>query len=217
MQQESHKPQTFAPYNDSSYQIQLIHHQFPHQEAGLLEGCENFDMLPSLGNAANLLNATSIFFDTNDVRESIKDESEYFVVPGTSDKIEVTKPLALSPNNEKWNKFSEEKGTNTQLWTHQVKSSSLLPQQKCWWSKELYDTFPIPRYLQVYLLTVGPTEGSQPGSSSQPRVAPTTDAEEIPLTLQLLQPNRPPLLLMILTLFLVPSDVVVKPSLWVIL
>ncbi|RYR33090.1 hypothetical protein Ahy_A10g047659 [Arachis hypogaea] len=64
MQQESHKPQTFARYNDFGYQIRLIQHQFPHQEAGLPEGCENFDMLPSLGNAVNLLNATSIFVGT---------------------------------------------------------------------------------------------------------------------------------------------------------
>ncbi|QHN95740.1 UDP-glycosyltransferase [Arachis hypogaea] len=117
-------------------------------KAGLPEGCENFDMLPSLGNAINLLNATSIFVGTggeafrrvgaaaellrpNDVREIIKDESEDFFVLGTSDKIEVTKQLALSPNNEKWNKFSEEKRTNYSIVTQQVKSPSLPPQQKC--------------------------------------------------------------------------------------
>ncbi|MED6106977.1 UDP-glycosyltransferase [Stylosanthes scabra] len=154
---------TFARYSDSGYRIRLIQLQFPHQEAGLPEGCENFDMLPSLSNSIDLLNATTTLQEpveklfqelvpppccivsdlclpytihiankfgiprisfaglscfcllcthtllANHVRESIKDDLEYFVLPGTSDKIEVTRArLLLAPNDEKWNKFTEE-------------------------------------------------------------------------------------------------------------
>ncbi|RYR43573.1 hypothetical protein Ahy_A08g039990 [Arachis hypogaea] len=80
--------------------------------------------LPYTIHIANKFSIPGIFLPdlrTNDVREIIKDESEDFFVLGTLDKIEVTKRLALSPNNEKWNKFSEEKRTNYSIVTQQGK------------------------------------------------------------------------------------------------
>ncbi|XLT31451.1 hypothetical protein HN873_062743, partial [Arachis hypogaea] len=51
---------TFARYIHSGYQIRQIQLQFPYQETGLPEGCENLDMLHSLGNAFNFFNAASL-------------------------------------------------------------------------------------------------------------------------------------------------------------
>ncbi|EXB75922.1 UDP-glycosyltransferase 73C3 [Morus notabilis] len=42
---------------ESGLNINLIQLKFPSQEAGLPEGCENFDMLPSLGYSQNFFNA----------------------------------------------------------------------------------------------------------------------------------------------------------------
>ncbi|KAL1291502.1 hypothetical protein HN51_060024 [Arachis hypogaea] len=153
---------TFARFIDSGYQIRLIQLQFPYKEAGLPEGCENLDMLHSLGNALNLFNALSLLREpvekifeelspppscivsdmslpytihiakkfniprisfvgvscyclmcyealrTSDVKESIKDETEYFVIPGLPDEIEVTKAQVPGPADENWNKFYQE-------------------------------------------------------------------------------------------------------------
>ncbi|KAL5807421.1 hypothetical protein ACOSQ4_030154 [Xanthoceras sorbifolium] len=130
---------------DSGLQIRLIQLQFPWAEAGLPEGCENFDLLPSLGLAFNFFTACEMLqepveklFDelkqqpnciisdfclpytahiaskfnipriafhgvgcfcllclhntqVSNVLESINSESEYFVIPGLPDKVEVTK------------------------------------------------------------------------------------------------------------------------------
>ncbi|KAL5743047.1 hypothetical protein ACOSP7_029779 [Xanthoceras sorbifolium] len=130
---------------DSGLQIRLIQLQFPWVEAGLPEGCESFDLLPSLGLAFNFFTACEMLqepaeklFDelkpqpdciisdfclpytahiaskfnipriafpgvgcscllclhntqVSNVLESINSESEYFVIPGLPDKVEVTK------------------------------------------------------------------------------------------------------------------------------
>ncbi|RYQ85892.1 hypothetical protein HN873_072274 [Arachis hypogaea] len=153
---------TFARLINSGYQIRLIQLQFPYKEAGLPEGCENLDMLHSLGNALSLFTALSVlrepveklfeelspppscivsdiclpytihiakkfnvprisfsgvscyYLVCNDalrisnVTESIKDESEYFIIPSLPDEIEVTKAQALSLADENWNKFYQE-------------------------------------------------------------------------------------------------------------
>ncbi|RYQ97230.1 hypothetical protein Ahy_B08g093250 [Arachis hypogaea] len=167
---------TFSCFIDSSYQIRLIQLQFPYQEAGLPEGCENLDMLHSLGNALSLFkrsargpatfvncshqitinddfnetifeelspppscivsdmslpytihiakkfNIPKISFvgvscyclmcyealHTSNMRESIKDETEYFVIPGLPDEIEVTKAQVPGSADDSWNKFYQE-------------------------------------------------------------------------------------------------------------
>ncbi|KAL1299260.1 hypothetical protein AAHE18_18G096400 [Arachis hypogaea] len=168
---------TFSCFIDSSYQIRLIQLQFPYQEAGLPEGCENLDMLHSLGNALSLFkrsargpatftfplfNALSLLRElvetifeelspppscivsdmslpytihiakkfnipkisfvgvscyclmcyealhTSNMRESIKDETEYFVIPGLPDEIEVTKAQVPGSADDSWNKFYQE-------------------------------------------------------------------------------------------------------------
>ncbi|KAH7553494.1 hypothetical protein JRO89_XS12G0018600 [Xanthoceras sorbifolium] len=108
---------------DSGLQIRLIQLQFPWAEAGLPEGCENFDLLPSLGLAFNFFTACEMLqepveklFDELKQQPNciISDfclpytahiaskfnipriafhgvESEYFVIPGLPDKVEVTK------------------------------------------------------------------------------------------------------------------------------
>ncbi|MED6144962.1 UDP-glycosyltransferase [Stylosanthes scabra] len=153
---------TFARYIESGYQIRLIQLQFQYKEAGLPEGCENLDMLHSLGNALSLFNATSLLREpverifeelspppscivsdmclpytihiakkfnvprisfvgmscfylmcsyvllTSNVRESIKDEDEYFVIPGLPDEIELTKAQTPAPADEFWEKINQE-------------------------------------------------------------------------------------------------------------
>ncbi|KAK7337137.1 hypothetical protein VNO77_17697 [Canavalia gladiata] len=46
-------------YTQSGYQIRLVQLQFPCQEVGLPDGCENLDMLPSLGKASSFFHATN--------------------------------------------------------------------------------------------------------------------------------------------------------------
>ncbi|TXG58409.1 hypothetical protein EZV62_016238 [Acer yangbiense] len=48
---------TLARAIESGLQIRLIQLQFPWEEAGLSEGCENFDLMPSLNLATNFLAA----------------------------------------------------------------------------------------------------------------------------------------------------------------
>jgi hypothetical protein len=148
---------------ESGLQIHLIQLEFPSEELGLPKGCENFDMLPSLGLAVDFFTAASLLqqpveklfekltprprciisdvclpytanvatkfhiprisfsgtscvcllcnhnFHTSKLPETISSESEYFVVPGLPDHIEVTKaqilgPIAPTPN---WKQFNE--------------------------------------------------------------------------------------------------------------
>ncbi|KAK2418276.1 UDP-glycosyltransferase [Trifolium repens] len=49
---------TITRYIESGLHIQLIQLQFPSKEFGLPEGCENLDMLPSLGIAPDFFNAS---------------------------------------------------------------------------------------------------------------------------------------------------------------
>ncbi|KAL2345132.1 hypothetical protein Fmac_006417 [Flemingia macrophylla] len=131
---------------ESGLQIRLVQLQFPCKEGGVPDGCENLDMIPSLGMAASFFSAAnflqqpaeklfeeltpppsciisdiclpythqiarkyniprisfagvSCFYllcmtniRIHNVVESITTESEYFVVPGIPDKIEVTIP-----------------------------------------------------------------------------------------------------------------------------
>jgi len=146
---------TFSRAVESGLQIQLIQLQFPCEEAGLPEGCENIDMLPSIDLALNFFTAIDMLHQPMDklfqnltprpsciisdmclpwtadlaikfhvprisfhgmscfcllcmsnlriskVQESITSESEYFVVPGLPDQVEVTQaqlPGLLTPN-----------------------------------------------------------------------------------------------------------------------
>ncbi|AES81933.1 putative hexosyltransferase [Medicago truncatula] len=47
-----------ARYLESGLHIQLVQLKFPFKESGLPEGCENLDMLPSLGAATNFFNSS---------------------------------------------------------------------------------------------------------------------------------------------------------------
>ncbi|XP_027365711.1 UDP-glycosyltransferase 73C2-like [Abrus precatorius] len=151
---------TFARSIDSGSQIKLVELQFPYKEAGLPDGCENLDMLPSLGtslsffNAANTLqkpvekifeeltpppsciisdmclpytaniatkfNIPRISFlgqscfsllclynlGVHKVLSSIATETEYFVLPGLPDRIEMTKAqIPAQKTTEEWKKF----------------------------------------------------------------------------------------------------------------
>ncbi|KAI9086253.1 hypothetical protein K1719_031707 [Acacia pycnantha] len=51
---------TFARFSESGLPIRLVQLQFPCEEAGVPEGCENFDMLPSLGMGLSLYESLSI-------------------------------------------------------------------------------------------------------------------------------------------------------------
>ena len=50
---------TLARSIESGSRIRLVEVQFPYKEAGLPEGCENLDMLPSLGNSLSFFNASN--------------------------------------------------------------------------------------------------------------------------------------------------------------
>ncbi|KAL4293210.1 hypothetical protein HN51_043683 [Arachis hypogaea] len=107
---------TFSCFIDSSYQIRLIQLQFPYQEAVS-------DMsLPYTIHIAKKFNIPKISFvgvscyclmcyealHTSNMRESIKDETEYFVIPGLPDEIEVTKAQVPGSADDSWNKFYQE-------------------------------------------------------------------------------------------------------------
>ena len=148
---------------ESGLQIHLIQLEFP-SEVGLPKGCENFDMLPSLGLAVDFFTAASLLqqpveklfekltprprciisdvclpytanvatkfhiprisfsgsccvcllcnynFHTSKLPETISSESEYFVVPGVPDHIEVTKAQILGPiaPTPYWKQFNEQ-------------------------------------------------------------------------------------------------------------
>ncbi|KAK7396609.1 hypothetical protein VNO78_17735 [Psophocarpus tetragonolobus] len=49
----------FDLYNESGFEIRLAQLKFPCEEAGVPDGCENLDMMPSLGMAAGFFNATN--------------------------------------------------------------------------------------------------------------------------------------------------------------
>jgi len=51
---------TLARYVESGLHIQLAQLKFPCKESGLPEGCENLDMLPSLGAATDFFNSSKI-------------------------------------------------------------------------------------------------------------------------------------------------------------
>uniref|UniRef100_A0A2N9GNZ4 Glycosyltransferase n=1 Tax=Fagus sylvatica TaxID=28930 RepID=A0A2N9GNZ4_FAGSY len=142
---------------ESGLQIHLIQVEFPSEEVGLPEGCENLDMLPSLDLALNFFTAAGMLqqpveklfeklaprprciisdmclpwtasvarkfhiprisfsgtccfclfcmhnLHISKLLESISSESEYFVVPGLADQIEVTKaqlPAPIAPSLE---------------------------------------------------------------------------------------------------------------------
>nr|UXY92012.1 UDP-glycosyltransferase UGT14 [Glycyrrhiza glabra] len=149
-----------ARYVDSGFQIRLVPLQFPCKEAGVPDGCESIDMLPSLDMALNLFTATkflrepveklfqeltpppsciisdtslpytihiatkfniprisfsgvSCFYVTclnnllaSDVMQRVATESEYFVLPGIADKIEMTN--AQTGIQLKWKEFHGE-------------------------------------------------------------------------------------------------------------
>ncbi|KAG4928357.1 hypothetical protein JHK84_053915 [Glycine max] len=116
--------ETFARASDSGLHLRLVQLQFPSQDAGLPEGCENFDMLPSMGMglsfflAANnfLLEPAEKVFEeltpkpnciisdqklvTSNLLESIATDSEYFLIPDIPDKIEITKEHTPRPMHE---------------------------------------------------------------------------------------------------------------------
>ncbi|RDY01127.1 UDP-glycosyltransferase 73C2, partial [Mucuna pruriens] len=151
---------TLGRSTDSGSEIRLVELQFPYQEAGLPEGCENLDMFPSLGtslsffNAANTLqeqveklfheltpppsciisdmclpytaniatkfNVPRISFvgqscfslfclynlGIHKVLSGITSETEYFVLPGLPDKVEMTKAqLPARKSSEEWREF----------------------------------------------------------------------------------------------------------------
>ncbi|KAK7245046.1 hypothetical protein RIF29_39876 [Crotalaria pallida] len=151
---------TFDHYTESGFQLRLVQLQFPFEEAGLPDGCENLDMLHSLDIAWNLFTAASLlrqpverlfeeltpppsciisdmcmpytveiskkfniprisfagvscfamlcysYLGIHNVMERITNESEYFVVPGIPDKIEITMAqTGAVPKDERWKQF----------------------------------------------------------------------------------------------------------------
>ncbi|KAK7245050.1 hypothetical protein RIF29_39880 [Crotalaria pallida] len=155
----------FAHHNKSGVDIRLVELQFPFEEAGLQDGCENLDMLHSLGTSFNLFMAANLlrkpveklfqeltpppsciisdmslpytihiankfniprisfvgmscftllcfsYLRMHNVKERISNESEYFVVPGIPDKIEITIAQTEGlPKDERWKEFHAEIG-----------------------------------------------------------------------------------------------------------
>jgi len=152
----------FDRYIESDFPIRLVQVQFPCEEAGVPDGCENLDMLPSLGTARAFFEATNLLHQPveklfgelspppsciisdmclpytlhiakkfniprisfvgvscfcllchhniriHNVRENIASDSEYFVMPGIPDKIEMTIAQSGVSLNETWEKFREE-------------------------------------------------------------------------------------------------------------
>ncbi|XP_020212472.1 UDP-glycosyltransferase 73C6 [Cajanus cajan] len=152
----------FDRYFESGFRIRLAQLEFPCKEGGVPDGCENLDMIPSLGMAAAFFKATTLLQQPAEklfeeltpppcciisdmclpytihiakrhniprisfvgascfcllclhniriynVEDSLTSESEYFVLPGIPDKIEMTIAQAAQPINETWKKFRSE-------------------------------------------------------------------------------------------------------------
>ncbi|WVZ06665.1 hypothetical protein V8G54_020011 [Vigna mungo] len=152
----------FDRYVGSGLPIRLAQLPFPCKEVGLPEGCENIDMIPSLGTARTFFEATNLLHQpaeklfgefspppsciisdmclpytshiakkfniprisfvgvscfcllchhtilVNNVRENIASDSEYFVLPGIPDKIELTMEQSGVTLNETWEQFRED-------------------------------------------------------------------------------------------------------------
>ncbi|KAF7818687.1 UDP-glycosyltransferase 73C6-like [Senna tora] len=106
---------------ESGLQIRLIQLPLPCEEAGIPNGCENVDMLPSLGTVVSFLEATNMLeeaveklFEELTPRPSciisdmynITTESEYFAVPSIPHQIEITKAQAMIMKvDERWKAF----------------------------------------------------------------------------------------------------------------
>ncbi|QCE04148.1 UDP-glucosyl transferase 73C [Vigna unguiculata] len=73
LQNASRFKATFARSIDSGSQIKLLEIQFPYQEAGLPEGCENLDMLPSLGTGLDFFNAANSNTQKEQVEKLLED------------------------------------------------------------------------------------------------------------------------------------------------
>lgn len=153
---------TLARSLHSGLQIRVVQIPFPCKEAGIPDGCENLDMLPSLGMAMSFFRATSFlqqpveklfeeltpkpscvisdmclpytsqiatkfniprisFVGVNcfyllcmynvriyNVLDSTRTDSEYFVLPGIPDRIEITIAQLIEPMHEGWKEFSDE-------------------------------------------------------------------------------------------------------------
>ena len=148
-------------YIESGFPIRLVQLQFPCEEAGVPDGCENLDMIPSLATATSFFKATQLLqqpaeklfeeltppscivsdmclpyttqiakkfnvprisfvgvscfcllcmhnINIHNVRESVTSESEYFVLPGIPEKIEMTLAQTGQPMNESWKQINEE-------------------------------------------------------------------------------------------------------------
>ncbi|KAI8563248.1 hypothetical protein RHMOL_Rhmol03G0098100 [Rhododendron molle] len=91
---------------ESGLSIRFLELRFPCEEAGLPEGCENLDLLPSMDGASNFFVATSML--QQPLEEELGEmkpkpsciisdmgfpwtKSEPYVVPGLPDPIELTK------------------------------------------------------------------------------------------------------------------------------
>ncbi|KAK7337139.1 hypothetical protein VNO77_17699 [Canavalia gladiata] len=152
----------FDRYTELGFQIRLVQLQFPCEEAGVPNGCENIDMLPSLGTAFRFYTAisslqpsveklfeeltpppsciisdmvlpytthiakkfniprisfcgVSCFFllcfhyiYAYNIKESISTKSEYFILPGLPDEIEITKAQIEITEGKNWQQFNDE-------------------------------------------------------------------------------------------------------------
>ncbi|THG13149.1 hypothetical protein TEA_012688 [Camellia sinensis var. sinensis] len=91
-----------ARAQQSELQIKFLQLRFPCLEAGLPEGCENLHQVPSPDMAQKFYAATSMLQPPLEQLFALE-ESEYFVVPGLPDRIELTKAqLPASANPSIW-------------------------------------------------------------------------------------------------------------------
>ncbi|XWS57360.1 hypothetical protein CRYUN_Cryun09bG0167900 [Craigia yunnanensis] len=110
---------------ESRLSIRLVELWFQCVELRLLEGCENFDMFPSLSLALKLFQAANMLQELVKIArgnkataklyhfklvilEHITSNSHYFSLPNMSDKVEFTKlQLPIVLNNENLKEFCE--------------------------------------------------------------------------------------------------------------
>ncbi|KAL2487312.1 UDP-glycosyltransferase 73C1 [Abeliophyllum distichum] len=96
----------------SGLHIRVVELKFPSVEAGLPEGCENFDMIPSMDFALKFFAAIGHAAGSEISKdfENIASDTEYFVVPGLPDRIELTKAQLRGTINQMtsdWNDVRE--------------------------------------------------------------------------------------------------------------
>nr|AFN53711.1 putative UDP-glucosyltransferase [Linum usitatissimum] len=90
-----------SPIRRSNLRIDLVELRFPGVEAGLPEGCENVDLLPSFAYIQSMMKAAAMMEPQEEIARMVGSDQEYFVLPGMPGEIKFSNaqlPLQIWKN-----------------------------------------------------------------------------------------------------------------------